>query len=182
MKLFINTFLFVFTTAIVFSSCNNDITYGDQLKAEKTLIADFIKRNNIIVVEQLPTTNPWPANVYYKTKSTGLYIRITEKGDYLSPDSLEINDLIVFRYLQYTLNTKADTMSYQNTVDNAFPVTFNYYDQTQTQSCKGWHEAVSYMKYNNSEAKVILPSKLGFDNDELSVIPYGYDISIKIRK
>lgn len=182
MKLFIKTILFVFTTAIILTSCNNDITYGDQLKAEKSLIADYLKRHNIIVVDKLPTTNPWPDNVYYKTKSTGLYIRITNKGDFTSPDSLEVNDLIVFRYRQYTLDTKADTMSYENTVDNPYPVTFNFNDLSQTQSCKGWHEAVSYMKYNNSEAKVILPSKLGFDLGDLTVIPYGYDISIKIRK
>jgi hypothetical protein len=132
------------------------------------------------VVETEPASVPYPENVFYKT-STGLYINITDAGD-MASDSLEVNDEIVFRYKKYTLDAKADTSSYLNTVDSADPKTFNYYDFTQEQSCKGWHEAVSYMKYNNAQAKIIVYSKLGFSTDQEAVIPYGYDIYIKIRK
>ncbi len=186
MKLLFKIFLFAFTLAFTFSSCTDEITYADQLKAEKKLIADFIARNNITVVETMPTTFPWPEKVYYKS-STGLYFRLTDQGDRyiedgkLNPDSLEVNDEIVMRYIKYTLTAKADTASYLNTTDNPIPTSFNYYDFTQDQSCKGWHEAVSYMKYNNAEAKIIVYSKLGF-SDESTVTPYGYDFSIKIRK
>jgi hypothetical protein len=180
MKLLFKIFLVVFTLGFFFTSCTDEVTYGEQLKDEKNLIADFISRNNITVVETEPLTVPYPKNVYYKT-STGLYINITALGDTASGE-VEVNDQIVFRFLKYTLETKPDTASYLNTADSPDPRTFNYYDFTQEQSCKGWHEAVSYMKYNNAQAKIIVYSKLGFSTDQEAVIPYGYDIYIKIRK
>lgn len=180
MKLLFKLLLVIISFSIVFTACINDETYADQLKAEKILISDFIARQKITVVETEPKTVPYPKDVYYKT-STGLYINITNAGD-VTPDSVEVNDLVVFRYMKYTLQTDADTASYINTVDNKFPVTFNFYDLTQTQSCAGWHEAVSYMKHNNSEAKIIVYSKLGKSDDQSAVIPYGYDIRIKVRK
>jgi len=187
MKLLFKIFLVVFAISLFFASCINEVTYGDQLKDEKNLIADFISRNNIKVVETLPTIYPWPANVYYKSP-TGLYFQLTNEGDkyiedgVLNPDSLAVNDEIVFRYIKYTLSANPDTSSFYNTFDKPDPTTFNYYDFLQTQSCKGWHEAVSYMKYNNAKAKIIVYSKLGFSTDQSAVIPYGYDIYIKIRK
>ena len=179
MKLLSYIFLLVFAFSFFFSSCIDEVTYGDQLKDEKTLIADFISRNNITVVETEPDSVPYPQNVYFKTP-TGLYINITALGD-TAAGEVEVNDEIIFRYEKYTLDAKADTSSYLNTVDSTDPKSFNYYDFTQKQSCKGWHEAVSYMKYNNARAKIIVYSKLGFSTDPVAV-PYGYDIYIKIRK
>ncbi len=181
MKLVLKIALFTFSLMFIFTSCNNDITYSDQLKTEKALIADFISRNNITVVETEPTSVPYPKNVYYKT-STGLYINITDAGDTAS-DSLEVNDEVVFRYKKYTLEANPDTSFFYNTTDSSYPKTFNYYDFTQTTtSCKGWHEAVSYMKYNKAQARIIVYSKLGFTADQSAVIPYGYDVYIKINK
>lgn len=180
MKLQLKLSLVILAVGVFFTSCNNDVTYGDQLKNEKALIADFISRNNITVVNTEPTSVPYPENVFYKT-SSGLYINISDAGD-TSSDSLEVNDEVILRYIKYTLNAKADTSSYLNTLESREPVNFNYYDFTQTQSCKGWHEAVSYMKYTNARAKVIVYSKLGFKSDQESVIPYGYDIYLKIIK
>jgi hypothetical protein len=180
MKLLLKLFLVVFAVSFSFASCIDEVTYGDQLKDEKNLIADFISRNNITVVETAPTSVPYPKNVYYKTLS-GLYIYIYTLGDSVDGE-VEVNDEIIFRYKKYTLDAKADTSSYLNTVESRDPIYFNYYDFTQEQSCKGWHEAVSFMKYNNARAKVIVYSKLGFSSDQEAVTPYGYDIFIKIRK
>lgn len=181
MKLLFRLSLILLVFSFIVSSCNNEETYADQLKAEKELIADFISRNNITVVETEPTTVPYPENVYFKT-STGLYIHISNAGDKVDSLKVEVNDKIVMRYIKYTLNTTPDTSSYLNTVDNTFPTTFNFYDLSQTNICSGWHEAVSYMKYNDAEAKVIVYSKLGTSDDQSAVIPYGYDIRIKVRK
>ncbi len=174
--------LIILFFSAVLMSCknNNDPTYSQQLKAEKELIADYIKRNNIKVVSEKPKTFPWGENVYLLTKS-GLYIHLVSEGDKTNQaDTLLRNDLVIPRFYQYTLNAKADTISNWNTVDYPFPTTFNYLDNSQV--CVGWHEAVSYMKRNNSQAKFILFSKIGFPATGNDVIPYGYDMIIKIQK
>lgn len=187
MKLISRLILIVLIATTGLSSCVNEVTYADQLKSEKKLIASFLSRNKIKVVTKMPTTFPWPDNVYYKS-SSGLYFRLEEQGDKYnvdgtkSKDSVTTNDLVINRYIKYTLNTVSDTSYYQNTVDYPFPISFYYNDASQTSACDGWHEAVKYMQYNNSAAKIIVYSKLGFSNDESSVIPYGYDMRIKIRK
>lgn len=161
------------------ASCDDNQTYAEQLDAEKALIQDFIDRQGIIVVSTMPTKFPWDNNVYYKTKS-GLYFRLENQGDINSADSLESNDLVVARYLQYTLDVKADTLENNNTIQFPFPSEFNYLDYSQ--ACAGWHEAVGLMKRNNAEAKVIIYSKLGFSNYLNSVTPIGYNMKIRIMK
>lgn len=159
------------------ASCSDTVTYAEQLKAEKELIADYIARNNIKVV----TTEPkeWGDNVYYLTDS-GLYFHLISPGDSASHDTIAENDLVVPRFYQYTLDVVADTVANWNTVDYPYPTTFNYGDDTQ--ACTGWQDAVSLMMYNGARAKFIVKSKLGFDKDSESVIPYVYDMKIKFQR
>jgi hypothetical protein len=186
MKFLLKVIFAFFLPSLFFISCNNDATYADQLKDEQKQIKSFIARQNIKVVTKMPNKIPFDENVYYKT-SSGLYIRLEKEGDKyingkLNPDSAETNDRISFRYIQYTLENVADTTYYQSTADIAFPQTFYFNDLLDKSACAGWQEAVKYMKYNNAEAKIIVYSKLGFDSDENSVTPYGYDISMTIKK
>ena len=179
MNKFIYLIAFALTT-IVLSSCNDGKTYAEQLKDERKLIADYIKRNNIEVVESFPEAFPWPDNVYVKTQS-GLYFRLENEGE-IPEDSIgvEANDKVVPRFYQYTLNEKSDTIFNWNTIHYPFPTTFNYLDYTKV--CVAWHEAVTYMKYNESEAKFIVHSKIGFESSLTSVTPYGYHMKIQIQK
>lgn len=186
MKFLLKVIFAFFLPSLIFVSCSNDKTYADQLKQEQKLIKSFIARQKIKVVTKMPDTIPFPENVYYKT-SSGLYIRLENQGDKyidgkLNPDSAETNDRISFRYIQYTLKNPADTAYYNNTAASQYPASFYYNDLADKNGCSGWQEAASYMKYNNAEAKIIVYSKLGFDNDENYVIPYGYDISMTIKK
>lgn len=175
------SFIFGLTLALVagLSSCNNTTTYAQQLDDEQALIQDFIDRHNIQIVSVMPTEYPWPDNVYFKSGS-GLYFRLTNQGDTSSTYYLEENDKVVPRFIQYTLTAKPDTLSNMSTIDFPYTTDFNYLDYTQV--CTGWHEAVSYMKYNNSEAKMIVFSKLGFSDNKNNVVPMGYDMTIRIRK
>ena len=181
MKSFLKLFSPIFVLSTLLVSCDDDVTYAEQLRAEKKLIADYIKRNNIKVISELPDTSvfPWPDNTYYLSPS-GMYFRLEEKGN--AVDSLKVSsgDKINPRYHQYTLTTKPDTVSDWSTIDFAYPSSFYYGDLTQ--ACDAWHEAVGYMKYSNSIAKIIVPSKLGFDADVNSVTPYGYYFKIKFQK
>jgi hypothetical protein len=161
------------------AACSNDETYADELKAEKALIAEYIARHHIKTVETLPNVFPWPDSTYYLS-STGLYFRLEEQGDINAPDSIEYNDLVIPRFIQYTLNENSDTTYNWSTIDFAYNTTFNYGNLNQ--ACDAWHEATSYMKRNNSFAKIIVPSKLGFETDENSVTPYCYDFKMKFQK
>lgn len=181
MKLFSKLISLSLFSVLVFSSCNDGVTYAEQLKAEKELIADYIKRENIKVVTEFPKEFPWGDKVYVLTKS-GMYFRLESEGDKASGvDSLEANDKVITRFYQHTLSgTSPDTLFNWNTVSYPFPTTFNYADATQV--CDGWHEAVSYMKYNNSRAHFILHSKIGFETSSNDVVPYGFEMKIKIQK
>lgn len=171
----------VFISALLLTSCDDRTTYAEQLKAERLLIEDYIKRNNIQVITEFPKgKDSWPANVYVKT-SSGLYYHLSNPGDTsANADTLESYDQVSVRYLQYTLSTNPDTVFSWNTIDSPYPTTFNFQDYNKANTA--WHEALSYMKYNESQAKILVPSKLGFQSNMQSVIPYGYDLKIQFQK
>ncbi|MBN2766178.1 MAG: DUF4827 family protein [Paludibacteraceae bacterium] len=181
MKSFLKLFLTLIVLLSIIVSCDDNVTYAEQLRAEKELIADYIKRDSIIVITELPHDSvfPWPKNTYYLS-STGMYFRLEERGEYADTLAVSSGNRINPRYHQYTLTQKPDTVSDWNTIDFAYPSSFYYNDLTQ--ACKAWHEAVSYMKYNNSIARIIVPSKMGFEADVNSVTPYGYLFKIKFQK
>jgi hypothetical protein len=172
--------LSVFTLLLVASSCSNTKTYAEQLNDEKTLIADYIKRNNINVITTLPKyVSDWKEKDFYLS-SSGMYFHMVNAGDTASKDTLAYKDIVVPRYIQYTLNVVSDTISKWSTIEYPYPDKFSYGEMTQ--SCKGFQEAVSYMKRNDTQAKIIVPSKLGFSTNLTSVTPMGYDLKIKIEK
>jgi hypothetical protein len=180
MKSFLKLFSLIFVLSTLIVSCDDDVTYAEQLRAEKKLIAFYIKRNNIKVVTEFRADSVWADTSIYYLSPSGMYFRLEEKGN--AVDSLKVSsgDKINPRYHQYTLTTKPDTVSDWSTIDFAYPSSFYYGDLTQ--ACDAWHEAVGYMKYSNSIAKIIVPSKLGFDADVNSVTPYGYYFKIKFQK
>ncbi|MDO9154739.1 MAG: DUF4827 family protein [Paludibacter sp.] len=169
-----------FTVTVLLTSCDDKKTYAELLKDERITIAEYIKRNNIQVVTTLPTQSTWPNNTYFKTTS-GLYFQLIDKGDNSeTADTLETNDLVSVRYIQYSLTEKSDSIFNWNTIDSPYPTTFNFKDYSQVSTA--WHEAISYMKRNESEAKIIVTSKLGFETNMRSVTPLGYRLKIKFQK
>jgi hypothetical protein len=175
-KFFILLFLIACTG---FYACKDDNqTYTEELKAEQDLIKSFLTRQKITVVTTMPNTFPWPENVYYKS-TTGLYFRLTNLGD-TATQEVEGGDLVITRYIQYTLEEQADTIYNLSTIDNPYPTTFKYLDLTTV--CSGWHQAVGYMMHHNAEAKLIVYSKIGFSTYNRPATPIGYDLKIKIQK
>lgn len=172
--------LFFLLTLFSFAACKDDnITYAEELKAEREVIADFLSRQQYQVVTTLPADSLWPEKTFYKS-NTGLYFRLTNRGDVLSGDTLVAGDLVVTRFLEYTLTEKADTVFNWTTIDFPYPTTFDYMDLAQV--CNGWHEAAGYMKRNNAQATFIVPSKLGFPEFNRPATPMAYDMKIKIQK
>ncbi|NDP19691.1 MAG: DUF4827 domain-containing protein [Paludibacter sp.] len=165
-----------FIAFIFFSSCN-DTTYAKELKLEKMLIDDYIKRNHIKVLNVRPANSEWKDNDYYLTPD-GLYFHLVDSG--IGKDILETSDVIVPRYKQYTLNIDSVTISNWTTID--FPITQDFVFGDYTQSCTAFQEAVSFMKRNESVAKIIVPSKIGFKAYWTPATPMRYDLKIKIQK
>lgn len=175
-------FLLVFLTSLLASSCSSTKTYAELLSEENALIKDYINRNNIMVVSTFPTDTPWVKNgksVYVLT-SSGLYFHMVNPGNTANNDTIVLKNMIVPRFKQYTLNVVSDTINNWTTIDYPYPSDFTYGDLTE--SCKAFHEAVSYMKRNNTEAKLIVPASIGFSTELSSVTPMGYDLNIKFQK
>lgn len=167
--------------AIVFVSSCNDTTYAKELKLEKLLIDEFIKRDSINVIKVLPPDlTVWGEKDYYLTED-GMYFHLVSYGVVTdSTQLLEINDKVVPRFRQYTLNVVADTINNWTTIDFPRPTDFTFGDLSQ--SCQAFHDAASLMKRNESEAKIIVPSKIGFKDNWTPATPMGYDLKIKIQK
>ena len=159
-------------------ACTSETAYSTQLKKEKKLIADYIKRNNITIIHEEPAYNQWKPNEYLEVEDY-CYFNLTQMGD-TTTDSLEIGDNVAMRYRKYTLGTASDTISYWTTLDASSPIEFQY-GTTTGNTCTGWYYALKCMKYTGAQGKLICPSKLGFTEDGTSVTPYGYDLKFRIR-
>lgn len=163
---------------IILTGCNEN-TYSDDLKEEQKLIENFIQRQGILVVTEEPTE--WKENVYWKLPDyDNYYFHLVNAGDTTSAE-LEAKDIVFLRYRQYTLNAYADTVSCWTTLDTPNPVELQF-KVTSSSSCAGWQIALQHMKHSGAECKIICPSKLGFSEQNSQVIPYGYDMKIKIKR
>lgn len=162
----------------VLASCNNN-TYSNALKEEQKLIENFIARQGIEVVTEKPTE--WEDNVYWKVPDyDNYYFHLVEAGDTTKP-ALEPKDVVLLRYIQYTLDAYADTTRFWNSDDQPKPTELQYMVSTAA-SCTGWQIALEHMKYSGAQCKIICPSRLGNTDDNSNVIPRGYDMKIQIKR
>jgi len=179
-------FLIAIATGLLISSCADSTTYAQQLKAEKDKIAAYITLNNINVVSQFPTDKKWSKDgkdIYVLTES-GLYFHLVDSGEVSVKDSvvIEVGDQVTPRYKEYTMdNPSLLNTSNWSTLDYTYPASFIY--GSAATKYAGFQEAAAYMKRNNSEARIIVPSKIGFYYSDLNAAtPYYYWIKIKIQK
>lgn len=180
-------------TVLVLSGCSNS-SYNSLRNAEDKLIANYISRNHLNILKEEPAADyVWGEKDFYKVPDVDdFYFHLRHRGDSVRIDSvspthfdtidLEIvsGDLIVLRYKQFELTENADTLSYWTTLDQAYPYEFHYLNTAECEAV-GWHLAVKYMKYPDSECEIIQPSKLGFSAEQMSVTPYGYILKIKVK-
>lgn len=171
---------YIMLLLVLATACNNNKNvYSDLLKEEEELIQAYILREGIIVTDTLPAV--WGEKVYYKVPEyDNFYFHLVDAGD-TATDSVEAKDNILLRFKRYTLDEYADTLSNWTTLDNPNPTRFQYMVNSE-EACVGWHTAIQYMKYTNSQCKVIVPSKMGFSEENSSVTPYGYDLKIIIKR
>ncbi|MGC3979098.1 MAG: DUF4827 family protein [Paludibacteraceae bacterium] len=158
-----------------FFACSKTKTYSELQDEEQALIADYIKRHNITVVTTMPEIGKWKENQYYKS-SSGLYYHLVSPGDYTGTDTVKLKSTIAFRNREYTLDNPSDTiMNNWTTIDYPDPFSLIY---GYTTSYVGIQEAMTYMKYYESQAKIIVPHNLSTSSYLQSVTPIAYDLRI----
>lgn len=158
-------------------SCKRSATsYATQLKAEKKLIEQYIKKNNITIIHEEPAYDQWKPGEYLELADY-CYFCLTQMGDTTS-DELGRYDQFNLRYRKYELTTDADTISFWNTNESAYPEQYTL--STLYSKSEAMYYAVQKLKYTGAEGKLICPSKLG---EKASIVtPYGYDLKIQIRR
>ena len=177
----ISSILFILgTAAVVLTSCNSN-SYSADLKAEKNLIEDYIAREHINVIKEMPENDAdWGEKDYYQVAGYDyLYFHLIKRGPKENP--ISATETVVMRFKQYTLTTSPDTADYWTTLNSAYPLEFTYLTDYTT-APTAWHVAVGLMQYSESECKIICPSKLGFTDDQTTVTPYGYHMKMKIKR
>jgi hypothetical protein len=166
--------------AMIATGCNSN-TYSRLRDKEDKLIKNYLSRNNINVLTEEPDEDyVWGEKDYYKVSGyDDLYFHLRKQGD--TTYTVKVNDVIVARYKKFELTEDPDTVSYWTTLDQAFPREFHYQNGAECE-CVGWHVAVKLMKYADAQCEIIVPSKLGFTEDQTSVTPYVYILKIKVKQ
>lgn len=174
-------FVLLMGVTLLITGCASN-AYSNQRRQEDKLIANYISRNKLVILKDLPPDNyEWGEKEYYRIPEVDdLYFRLIERGDTTGYEVVA-NDLIVPRYKKFALTENADTLSYWTTNDQAYPMTFHYGNTTECEA-EGWHRAIRLMKYSGSICEIIVPSKQGFMDDQTSVTPYVYILKILIRQ
>ena len=168
-------------------------SYSAQREKEDKLIANYISRMGIQVLEEWPGDDyVWGEKDYYRVAGyDDLYFHLVRRGDSvyvnaagdtIKMDKLSGGETILMRYKEYELIDNSDTTSTWNTNDAPYPTEFKYdgYGDNNT-SCVGWQVAIGLMRYPDSECKMIVPSKQGFSAAMRNVKPYGYDLKMKVK-
>ena len=179
--------------ALVAISCSSN-TYSRLRDQEDRLIANYISRNGLKILSEEPQADHiWGEKEYYKVSGyDNFYYHQIVRGDSVRIDStdaavdtvdltIDPNALIVLRYKKFGLTENADTLSYWTTLDQAYPVEFHYGNTSECE-CVAWHLAIKLMKYPDSQCEIIVPSKLGFSDEQTSVTPYVYILKIKVKQ
>lgn len=159
---------------LVAYGCNSNI-YSEQLKKERKLIESYIARQGLNIVDTLPADDEWEENTYYRVpEGDNCYFHMVALGDTTFPE-IEKNDPVLLRFKRYTLDEYPDTLSNWGTLDSTDPIKLEYMVNSD-KSCTGWQVALKYMKYPYSHCKIIVPSKMGFNDEMSTVTPYGYEL------
>jgi Domain of unknown function (DUF4827) len=171
----------------VFSSCSDTVTYASQVAAENSLIADYVKRKEIHEITTLPNdTAYWNAtghkNDYFHSAS-GLYFRLVKGGNPANEAVIRKSEVIGARFQAYTLTAIPDTtVNYLSNTSLSNPAIFVFGSGNYTSVCAAFNEAAGYMNRSDSEAWLVVPSKIGFSADAQAIRPMVYYLRITFNR
>lgn len=145
--------------AATISSCDSNLTYANQLDAEKTAIKKFIADNHFQVVDTIPSVVPWPDNIYYLTES-GLYVHVIDTGAFVNK-AIHANTVITVRFEETNMDGEK---GYTNMSGTGDPVELLYNNVSSSATygdCLAWHEGLDYVG-DGGRLQMIVPASLGW--------------------
>lgn len=186
-------FLAMLALGMGFQACDNTKTYAEMLDDEKDGIQDFINKNNIKVITQQAfyaqdsTTNV-DENEFVQLAS-GVYMQIVDKGSENVADTVKNNDLILVRFMEYSILDQDTTLTnltaevvdvFKYTVSSSsiagkFTEGYMYAYYGNSTVPAGWLVPLSYVR-DRAHVRLIVPSKMGHNTAMQYVYPYYYDI------
>lgn len=189
-------FLFILLSAsFAFQACDDTKTYAEMLEEEDDAIADFINKEGIKVISQTEFFDNDSVTDVEKNEfvqlSSGVYMQIVDKGSDNPADTVKNNDLVLVRFMEYSLLDKDTTLSnlsipymvdeFKYTVSSSSiagiftqGLMYSWYDYTAVPA--GWLVPLPYVR-DRAHVRLIVPSKMGHQGAMQYVYPYYYDIT-----
>ena len=193
MKKLVLLFLSLLAFSFAFQACDDSKTYAEMLEEEDDAIAAFIRDNDIQVISQTEffnndSTTDVNKNEYVQL-SSGVYMQIVDKGSDNLADTVKNNDLILVRFMEYSILDKDTSLSNLNSVETVdefkYTITSSSIAAIFTQGYMysvygpsvpaGWLVPLPYVR-DMAHVKLIVPSKMGHSTAMQYVYPYFYDI------
>ena len=193
MKKLVLLFLSLLAFNFAFQACDDSKTYAEMLEEEDDAIAAFIRDNDIQVISQTEffnndSTTDVSKNEYVQL-SSGVYMQIVDKGSDNLADTVKNNDLILVRFMEYSILDKDTSLSNLNSVETVdefkYTITSSSIAAIFTQGYMysvygpsvpaGWLVPLPYVR-DMAHVKLIVPSKMGHSTAMQYVYPYFYDI------
>jgi len=163
---------------LVLTGCESQNTYAKLRETEKQVISDYIEREHINVLNEVPEV--WGEKDYYKVPDyDDYYIHVVHRDT--TARKAKSGDYLLVRYKKYGLEAYSDTTRYWTTDDGGEPIQFQLGNTADTYYIIGWTVAMTVLEYSDSQCKIICPSKMGTTTDNSSVTPYGYELKFKIK-
>lgn len=153
--------------AVLLAACNKDvITYAEQLEAEQKSIKNFMKDNDFLLIDSVPTQVPWQDDAGRKLfylSSSGLYLHVVDTG--LQAGNTANNTLVCIRYIERSMDGDT-TYSNMNSATDPIEIFFNTVSTGTTSStyfwgdCKAWHEPLNYVG-DLGRVLIVAPASIG---------------------
>lgn len=195
MKKLLLLFFILLAVGFSFQACDDTKTYAEMLEEEDDAIADFINKEGIKVISQTEFFDNDSVTDVEKNEfvqlSSGVYMQIVDKGSDNPADTVKNNDLVLVRFMEYSLLDKDTTLSnltlpylvdeFKYTVSSSSiagifiqGLMYMAYDYTAVPA--GWLVPLPYVR-DKAHVRLIVPSKMGHQSAMQYVYPYYYDIT-----
>ena len=195
MKKLLLLFFILLAVGFSFQACDDTKTYAEMLEEEDDAIADFINKEGIKVISQTEFFDNDSVTDVEKNEfvqlSSGVYMQIVDKGSDNPADTVKNNDLVLVRFMEYSLLDKDTTLSNltlpylvdefkytasSSSIAGIFIQGLMYMAYGYTAVPAGWLVPLPYVR-DKAHVRLIVPSKMGHQSAMQYVYPYSYDIT-----
>ncbi len=170
-------FLIISSVILGLVSCSDRVSYAELQEREQDNIQNFIDKNKIEVVRVMPKEDEWKENIYYKSE-TGLYYHLVQKGD--KEIQATDNSIVSIRYVANKIDKyNKEILRNWDAQDFIYPEMIKIGDLSYNKGFgQGVNEALGYMKNYQSEAIILVESRLNTSSYKNSVTPVRYRLKI----